>query len=158
MSLRKILAIFAILLIAVIVFSFGQKYLRDLPLPFTQTATATINNQRFNLTVAKSDQEKEIGLSERQSLPQDSGMLFVFEELNYYSFWMKNMRLPVDIIFIRGDQIVTIYENVQPPKEETTSLPIYKPKEPADKVLEINAGLSRKHNFKEGNKVTFENL
>jgi uncharacterized protein len=80
-------------------------------------------------------------------------MLFVFDKADYYSFWMKNMKFPIDIIFIRGDKIVSISKNAVAPKSADASLPIYKPEAPVDKVLEINSGLSDKHNIKKGDKV-----
>ena len=45
------------------------------------------------------------GLSERQSLAEDKGMLFLFEKPDHYAFWMKGMEFPLDIIFINGDKI-----------------------------------------------------
>ena len=80
-------------------------------------------------------------------------MLFPFEKPGYYSFWMKNMKFPIDIIFIKSGKIVTIHKDVMPPKNLTDALPIYNPKEPADTVLEINAGLSEDYKFKEGDEV-----
>lgn len=126
--------------------------------PFTKTPTATINKKTFSLLVAKKEKELEIGLSEKKSLPQDEGMLFVFEKTAYYSFWMKNMQFPIDIIFIKDNRVVNVYQDVQPPKSKDENLPIFKPEEPADRVLEINAGLSKKYGIKKGDEVKIENL
>lgn len=119
---------------------------------------ATINNQTFNIVIAKDSKEKEIGLSDKKDLADNEGMLFLFETSDYYSFWMKNMKFPIDIIFIKDDKIINIYENAQPPKSPNDDIPIYQPKSPADKVLEINAGLSSKYSFKEGDVVKLENI
>ena len=94
-----------------------------------------------------------MGLSERSSLAQDQGMLFVFENPGYHNFWMKNMKFPIDIIFIKDDKIVNIVENATPPISENTNPPILKPDGPINKVLEINAGLSGKYNIKKGAKI-----
>ncbi len=118
----------------------------------------TIANQNFKVTVASSQQEKEIGLSEAKSLQQNQGMIFLFEKPDYYSFWMKNMKIPIDIIYISKNTIVTIINNVQPPKSNNENLVIYAPTKPADKVLEIQAGLSEKYNFRNGNEVKYENI
>ena len=67
------------------------------------------------------------------------------------------MKLPIDIIYINNDQIVTIQSNVLPPKEEESPI-VYIPTEPSDKVLEINAGLSEKYGFKKGDVVKIKNL
>ena len=85
-------------------------------------------------------------------------MLFPFEKADYYSFWMKNMKFPIDIIYINKNHIVTIHQNIKPPKTKEESLPIYKPEDPSDTVLEINAGLSEKYKFKKGDTVKTENL
>ena len=60
------------------------------------------------------------------------------------------MQFPIDIIFLNDNKIVTIYDNIQPPVDKTSPLPLYHPKTPADKVLETKAGLSDKLKLKEG--------
>ncbi len=125
---------------------------------FKKSPTAKINNHEFKLQIAKTSKEKEIGLSEYKNLAKDIGMLFPFEKPDYYSFWMKQMKLPIDIIFIRDGKIVTIYRNVEPPKSGNESLLIYKPKEPSSMVLEINAGLCDKYKLKVGDKVNLNNI
>ncbi len=123
-----------------------------------KSPTAEINNYSFKLYIAKTPKDQEIGLSKYKNLAKDMGMLFPFEKPDYYSFWMKQMKFPIDIIYIKDGKIVTIYESVKPPKSENESLLIYKPKEPSNMVLEINAGLSGKYNLKEGDKVNLNNI
>jgi uncharacterized membrane protein (UPF0127 family) len=78
-------------------------------------------------------------------------MLFLFKRTDNYSFWMKDMRFPIDIIFIGGDKVVTIFQNV--PVSPNNNLPVYTTKTKADKVLEINAGLAEKYNIRIGTEV-----
>lgn len=158
--MKLILGLFALLLAIVFgIFYFQNNFKFNLTLPFFgKSPTATIQGHTFTLTVAKSPEEKQTGLSKKTSLAQDSGMLFPFDTPDYYSFWMKNMQIAIDIIYINNDHIVTIFENLQPPKSQDENLSIYKPDEPADKVLEINAGLSEKYGIKKGDQVTFTNL
>lgn len=118
-----------------------------------KTPQVTINNHIFNLAIAKTDTEKEIGLSKYKNIPQNFGMLFPFGKPDYYSFWMKNMKFTIDIIFIRNNKIVTIFKNASPPKSNNELLPIYRSQNLSDTVLEINAGLSDKYNFKTGDLV-----
>ncbi|OGH15040.1 MAG: hypothetical protein A2860_01385 [Candidatus Levybacteria bacterium RIFCSPHIGHO2_01_FULL_37_33] len=125
---------------------------------FKKSPTAKINNHEFKLQIAKTPKDKEIGLSKYKSLAKDIGMLFPFEKPDYYSFWMKKMKFPIDIIYIRDGKIVTIYKSAQPPKKVSEGLLIYKPKEPSNMVLEINAGLSNKYKLKEGDKVNLNNI
>jgi len=157
--MKKVLLVFALLLVIVGGILSIKNYLNTTGFfVFKKTPTITINNQTFELRVANTQKEREIGLSETKSLPQNQGMIFIFEKPDYYSFWMKNMKIPIDIIYINKDEIVTIQGNVQPPKSSIESPIIYTPLKPSDKVLEINAGLSKKYNFKNGDKVSSQNL
>lgn len=155
--MNKLLIVFGILFVLLVAFVLSQNYVQNFSF-FQKTPKAVINSQTFNLLLAKTDKEKRIGLSEKKSLPENSGMLFVFEKPDYYSFWMKEMQFPIDIIFIKENKIVTIYADLKPPKTQDESLPIYKPAEPADMVLEINSGLAQKYNLKKGDEVKLENL
>lgn len=121
-----------------------------------QTPTATINGQTFRLIVARSEKEQAVGLSNRTSLSNDMGMLFPFTQEGFHSFWMKGMEFPIDIIFLQNSRIVDIVAQVKPPKSSSESLAVYKPKERADAVLEINSGLSEKYHFKSGDLVTIK--
>lgn len=155
--MKMILALFALLLAIIGGIAFFQSDLRkNIPF-FGKNPTITISNQKISLIVAKTVKEKEVGLSEKTSLPQDSGMIFVFDNADQYPFWMKNMKFPIDIIYINQNKIVNIFDNLQPVSKDETP-PIIRPDEPADKVLEINAGLSNKYGFKKGDEVKIENL
>jgi len=71
-------------------------------------------------------------------------MLFLFEDAGYWSFWMKDMRFPIDIVWIAGDRIVGFEERVAPePGAAERDLRRYAPPEPVDKVLELAAGRVR---------------
>lgn len=117
-------------------------------------ATVTIDGQTFTVLIANTEQEKEKGLSQRDSLPQNMGMIFPFDKPDYYGFWMKDMKFPLDIIWMNQGKIVTIVNNLQPPTSANPNLPVFKPVSPSDMVLEINAGLANKYNFKVGDSVT----
>jgi uncharacterized protein len=159
MSLNKLFIVFGIILVifaGVVFYQFrsnSNTRTGGAAQSTNKNATARINNKTFKLEIADTPAAQQKGLSGRDSLAQDQGMLFVFDKADYYSFWMKNMKFPIDIIFIRGDKIVSISKNAVAPKSADASLPIYKPEAPVDKVLEINSGLSDKHNIKKGDKV-----
>ena len=114
---------------------------------------AIIGNHLFNLEIAITDKQKAVGLAKYDSISQDFGMLFPFTKSGYYAFWMKNMKFPIDIIFIRSGKILKIFPNVPAPVYSNSALPIYRPGEQSDTVLEINAGLSQKYGFKNGDTV-----
>lgn len=155
--MKRVLFMFALLLALVAGVVFAQSYLKTSALPLKKNLAVTINGHKFQVTVADSQEEQEIGLSETESLPQNQGMIFLFEKPGFYPFWMKKMKLPIDIIYISNDQIVTIQNNVQPAKERESPI-VYTPTEPSDKVLEINAGLAQKYDFKKGDMVKYENF
>ncbi len=115
--------------------------------------TISINNKTFILDIAKSNQEQEVGLAKYNKLPSNMGMLFPFSNYDYFAFWMKDMKFPIDIIYIKDSTIVDIFENVPNPKSPDEKLTIYKPRTKANFVFEINAGLSHTYNFKIGDKV-----
>lgn len=107
--------------------------------------------------VAKTPDTKKKGLGGRESLDLDRGMLFVFESSANQTFWMRDMKFAIDIIWIGEDKkILHIAENVPPePGKKDSELMRYSPPAPAKYVLEINAGLTRLNNLKLGDSVDF---
>ncbi|MBI2621925.1 MAG: DUF192 domain-containing protein [Candidatus Levybacteria bacterium] len=123
-----------------------------------QTTKVLVNDQSFSVSVAKTEKEKQIGLSKTTEINENQGMLFIFDEPDYYSFWMKDMKFPIDIIYINGDKIVTVIDNAKPPVNGDGVLEVYQPEDQSDKVLEISAGLAKKYNIKKGTTIKIENL
>ena len=104
------------------------------------------------MEVVDTSEERRIGLMNRESLPQQAGMLFIFEEERVLSFWMKNTLIPLDMIFISKDlEIVSIQKNAQPCESDPCKL--YGSVFPAKYVVEVNAGFSDRNGIKEGNKI-----
>ncbi len=118
----------------------------------TETATATVNRQVIQIEVARTPEQKQQGLSGRQSLPNDGGLLFVFDEPGQQQIWMKDMNFPIDIIWIAEDyRVIDITKNLTPdtfPERFTSS-------EPAQYVLEVNAGYSDELNIQIGDEFEF---
>lgn len=154
MSVNKIIVVIGIIFAIFIAFIFIQFNPVGTNTSQQATSTVTIKDQTFKVSVAETEEDKQKGLSGRASLPLNEGKLFMFDKPGAYTFWMKNMKFPIDIIFINGDTIVSITENAPPATKGDA--PVYQPTAPSDKVLEISAGLSQKYNFKSGDKVTFE--
>ena len=109
----------------------------------------------FYVELARSSREKAMGLMFRKELKSDQGMLFVFEEEGSYSFWMKNMKFPLDIIWINKDrEVVFIEENVQPClRDECGKI---EPDRKASYVLELIAGRVNEIGIKKGDGVNFD--
>jgi len=99
--------------------------------------------------IAKSSGERAKGLSERSSLPEDQGMIFVFTKDSKPIFWMKDTLIPLDIIWINDGKIVKIDKMVKPePGVKDSDLKKYSSQSAVDFVLEVNGGFSDKNGLK----------
>jgi uncharacterized membrane protein (UPF0127 family) len=100
------------------------------------------------------DEDREMGLMFRPSLPRDRGMLFVFERSDFHGIWMKNCRFPIDILWLDGERkIVHVAEAVPPCKAEPC--PVYTPLRRAAYVVELNAGQARREKAVVGATLAF---
>ena len=115
-------------------------------------AKARIKEISWDVELAQTIPERARGLSGRKSLDQNSGMLFIISKPARELFWMKGMNFPLDIIWIRHGKVVDITQNAQPLKNNFKPI-LYKPKEPIDMVLEINAGQADQYGIQIGDKV-----
>lgn len=98
----------------------------------------------FQVEVAQTQEERSRGLSGRAGMKDNQGMLFVFDQAAFQNFWMKDMKFPIDIIWMDGGfQVVDITRNLSPQTYPKTFTSL----SPAKYVLEINAGLSEKNNI-----------
>ena len=104
--------------------------------------------------VAVSSAEQAKGLMDRDSLPADSGMLFPFSPPGPQAFWMKNTRIPLDIIFIRADgTVIRVAEMATP-----YSLTPIESGEPAAAVLELNGGRAKALGLKPDDRIVWPAL
>ncbi|MBI2607706.1 MAG: DUF192 domain-containing protein [Candidatus Doudnabacteria bacterium] len=110
--------------------------------------------QTLNIELAKTAQKQRIGLGGRDSIGENEGMLFVYNQAKPHGFWMKGMLMPIDIIWIDGNRIVDISAEVQPqPGASDRDLQLYSPKSPADKVLEVSSGWAKRNGLTIGDVV-----
>tara|TARA_R100001369_G_scaffold92401_1_gene137278 strand:- start:155 stop:649 length:495 start_codon:yes stop_codon:yes gene_type:complete len=106
----------------------------------------------LSIEIADNEYETQTGLMYRTRLETNQGMLFIFPDVDFRSFYMKNTKIPLDIIYIdEAKTIVSIQKNAKPFDE--TSLPSGAP---AKYVLEINGGLSNTWQLSVGNRISFE--
>lgn len=106
----------------------------------------------FLVEVADDKEARTLGLMHRENLDKDKGMLFVYNEELIPGFWMKNMLISLDIIFIDGNYQVTDYfENVPPCDEEPCER--YKPVSKSKYALELPAGTADKIMLAKGDTV-----
>lgn len=110
-----------------------------------------------NAKVAASIEDQKKGLGKRESMPLNEGLIFVFDNVGPYSFWMKDMQFAIDIIWLdEGKKVVDLVANApaQPGKSDR-DLTLYKPRASAKYVLEVNAGLSSLNNIAVGDLAEF---
>ncbi|MBI2099795.1 MAG: DUF192 domain-containing protein [Candidatus Vogelbacteria bacterium] len=125
------------------------------PPPSGGFASVVIGDTTIKLELARTPAEQTQGLSDRTSLDERAGMLFVFPADQIPAFWMKEMRFPIDIIWLNVDgQIVDITPNLAP----STFPQTFSPKIPIRYVLEVNAGFAGRHDLKIGDFIHFSGV
>ena len=115
------------------------------------SAEAAIGNQIVKLEVAFTPEQQRLGLMYRQQLQDDRGMLFPFNPPREVSFWMKNVSLHLDMIFLREGVVKAIADDVPPCN--SVPCPTYGPEEPVDQVIELRGGRADQLGLKVGDRV-----
>jgi uncharacterized membrane protein (UPF0127 family) len=117
-------------------------------------ARVTIGVHVIDAEVADTPARQQRGLSGRPSLAAGQGMLFVYREPDLRGFWMPDMHFPIDIVWIRAGRIVHVESDV--PHVVSGPLPVYRPAELADRVLEVAAGTAERLGWRVGDAVRIE--
>ncbi|HKL34964.1 MAG TPA: DUF192 domain-containing protein [Salegentibacter sp.] len=127
---------------------------------FTKEGEATLLKpngdiiQQIDIEIADNAYERQTGLMYRESMEDEQGMLFIYDNEAPRAFYMKNTYIPLDIIYFASDSTaVSFQKNAQP--QDETSLPSG---EPAQFVLELNAGLADDWNIEIGDKIDFKRI
>lgn len=107
-----------------------------------------VNGQKFKVELADSPEIKAKGLGGREKLCPDCGMVFLFDRPGKHAFWMKDMKFPLDIIWVKDERIVFLAKNVPADYKNIIS-----PLTEANMVLEISAGLVDKYGIHEGDMI-----
>jgi uncharacterized membrane protein (UPF0127 family) len=114
-----------------------------------------LKGQRFSIEIADNDATREHGLMDRESMPQDHGMLFVFQDDAPRAFWMKNCKFAQDMLFFDADRrLVSVQHDV--PACTADPCPPYSSGAPARYVLELNAGQARKLGLAPGDEMQIQ--
>ncbi|MCF8245784.1 MAG: DUF192 domain-containing protein [Saprospiraceae bacterium] len=107
---------------------------------------------KIEIEKADTEVDRQFGLMFRKSMPEDQGMLFLFEASEQQSFWMRNTYIPLDIMFVDENGVITtIHENAKP--QNDTSLPS---NGPAKYVVEVNGGYAKKYGIEVGDKISWQ--
>ena len=119
-----------------------------------RTIKVSCNEHEFRAYVANSTSSRERGLSVFRKIDKKQAMIFVFDTLSKYSFWMKGMRFPIDIVWINQEgKIVDIVSDIEP----NTYPKMFTSKDDSMFVLEFNANTASELNIKIGDSCSFEN-
>ena len=122
---------------------------------YAHATVTTPKGVSIPVEVSDTPEKRSLGLGKRDKLENGWGMLFVFEKRIPHSFWMKNMRFPIDIIWLDNQRIVELAENVPPP-QEGESPKVMEPRLPSNFVLELESGRVRALGLNVGQKLSFK--
>lgn len=147
-------------LVAAFLFLLGcSQWVGDTRLAFAQaegqqlpvTARAVLGGETIALEVARSPREQQIGLMFREELAGDRGMLFPFDPPRVARFWMKNVSIALDMLFLRDGKVVYIAAEVPPCERDPC--PSYGPDRRVDRVLELRGGRAAELGVEVGDRV-----
>jgi uncharacterized membrane protein (UPF0127 family) len=135
-----------------------KKAVKTEAITFTKEGELTIYKEqsdsvivKYDIEIAESDYETQTGLMYRESMELDQGMFFIFPDVLYHSFYMKNTKIPLDLIFIDEELKIASYkENAQPMDETGLSSEV-----PVQYVLELNAGQRKQYSLEIGDRIAF---
>jgi hypothetical protein len=121
---------------------------RSTPNSGLRTVEMLIGGRTFILEVADTDGDRQMGLMNRDALPAGHGMIFVFDRERPQGFWMKNTRIPLDILFLDKDGKIVSIHTMKPYDLNTTQSA-----GPAKYAIELNAGVASRLGLKPGDQL-----
>lgn len=142
-----------------------QQERRDLPTistktPFEKEGTLSFLTpagdtlRTIDIEIAETEQARATGMMGRRGLPQNSGMLFIMDDVDTSGFWMKNTPLPLDIIFVGPDsQIINIAKRTTPFSEQTI-----RPDAPKKYVVEVRGGYADRVGITDSMRIVWERV
>ena len=114
-----------------------------------------LGGQRYAIEIADDDAERARGLMYRDAMEADRGMLFIHEAEEPQAYWMKNTKIPLDILYFDNDRKLVSQQRDVPPCSLGDACPSYPSNAPARYVLELNAGHAEKLKLQDGAELTF---
>ncbi len=128
---------------------------RTTPLESLPTVTLSVKDKKMRLWVASSEETRREGLMfvTKDQMGENRGMIFVFPDLDYRGFWMKNTIIPLDIAYLRSDGVIINILTMSPLDEST-----YRSEEPAQYAIEMHAGWFDQNGIRPGDRVDLSPL
>ena len=122
---------------------------------FESDGKLIIGFKPIDVEIAETAQEQFAGLSGRDSICEDCGMVFIYDQAKIQKFTMRGMKFPLDMIFIRDGKVTEIVSNVAFP--QSGELPVnINSRDPADMVLEVNAGFAKRNSVPTGQSIVLQ--
>ena len=114
-----------------------------------------LGGQRYVIEIADDDAERARGLMFREQMDADRGMLFVHDRQEPLAYWMKNTKIPLDILYFDDGRKLVAQQRDVPPCSLGDACPSYPSEAPARYVLELNAGEAARLGLKDGVELRF---
>ena len=111
-----------------------------------------LHDRPLQLELARTPEEQARGLSGRTELASDRGMLFIFATTSTPSFWMHEMKIPIDLVWIQGKRVVGIERNLPAPMAGQTPVTVSPPLL-INRVLELSSGGAERYDLKIGDEL-----
>lgn len=154
-TMRILPIIIAVVAIALVPLFAYTMFRHPVQCGFGHTALLQTPNQTLKVFLAVSSQEKAKGLGGCASLARKTGMYFPFSDVGPQTFWMKDMVMPIDIVWVSRGVIVGVDQNVPIPAKgaQDYQLALYHSPKDVDAVLEVGAGLADTYGLEQGGHV-----
>ncbi len=114
-----------------------------------------LSGQRYQVEIANDDAQRARGLMFRDELASGRGMLFIHDREEPQAYWMKNTRIPLDILYFNSDRKLVSQQRDVPPCSAGDRCPAYPSDAPARFVLELNAGDAARLKLENGAQMNF---
>lgn len=113
-----------------------------------KTTCIQIDGQPFQVEIPETPAQYQRGLQFREHLPKDQGMIFRFNGPKTLAFWMKDCKIPLDLLFFNQGTLVNYVDAAPPCRVPADQCPVYSSNGLADTVVELSAGTRQEHRFK----------
>ena len=155
--MRRLISFVIVLVSLFILEGLSIGYYENSNLKYQGNIVVKIKEKPFLMEIAKTSEERKLGLMYKESLDSNKGMIFIYNKEKKHPFWMKNTMMPLDIIWLNKSKKVVYISKNTPPCKQNDCLRI-KPNRRSIYVLEINANLSDKLGLSIGDLIEFDDL
>ena len=131
----------------------SPKIIADTPASGLRTIELTVGDSVLTVEVAETPPARAQGLSDRDSLAENTGMLFVFERADQYSFWMNRMRFGLDFLWLKDGAVVEVTANVPPPTALAPVPVSLSPAQAVNAIIEVPAGWAARYGIEVSDEV-----